>query len=125
MFTYNISDLSIFEIRQDLDVQDQPLQRYSVDLRYGLRQHVVPEPMAGVEVHAHARHYPTGTTLPLECVRSRHPHRLQAFHVAVGIEVRLLHLARVDDEDTVVDGDGRFREVRRQDNFPLAGFRPP
>ena len=37
----------------------------------------------------------------------------------------LLHLAAVEDEDAVVDGDGRLRQVRRDHDLPHPRLRFP
>ena len=46
-------------------------------------------------------------------------------HRIMGVSHFLLHLAAVDDEDAVVNGDGGLRQVSRDDDLPHARLRLP
>ncbi len=53
-------------------------------------------------------------------IHLRDPHGVERLHVPVRVEPLLLHPAGVDDEDAVVDGDGRLRQVGRDHDLALA-----
>ena len=65
----------------------------------------------------------TRSSGPLLRVRQRHPFRLQSRHVAHRIESRHFDLSGVDDVNNVFDGDRRFSDVRRQNDFASADRR--
>jgi hypothetical protein len=120
----HVGHVSLLEVLQELDVEDELVQRDAVHLGDGLRQHLMLVPVGRVEVEADARHDAARTPLALEGVGPRRPHHLEALHVAVGVEVLLSHPAGVDHEDAVVDGDGGFGDVRREDYLPRALWFP-
>ena len=67
---------------------------------------------------ADARLDSAGPAPPLLGVGQRDPLRLQRRDVVLNVEVAHLDLAAVDDEDDVVDGDGRLGDVGRYHYLP-------
>ena len=50
-------------------------------------------------------------------------HSVETLHALARVVALLLHEAAIDDVDDVVDGDRRFRQVRRQHDLGHAGRR--
>lgn len=93
------------------------LQRNSLDLRQLLLHQLVLEAVAGEEVEADARGHATRSTFPLQRIGPRDPCVLQALHAFRSVIPFLLHLARVDDVNDVVDSNGGLCDVGGDDDL--------
>ena len=79
---------------------------------------------ARVEMEAVALSHATRATSALAGGRAAAPRGDEGRHARHRVVLRLADAARVDDEDDVVDGDGRLGDVGRHDDFsnPRRGF---
>mmetsp|Transcript_15431 Transcript_15431/g.64060 ORF Transcript_15431/g.64060 Transcript_15431/m.64060 type:complete len:427 (-) Transcript_15431:1815-3095(-) len=96
------------------------VERHAQDLgRLVLREErvvAVPREEADAPAWPHAPRAPAA----LPRTRTRHPARKQRVHARCRIEARLLDLAAVDDDGTVVDGDTRLSDVGSEGHLTCA-----
>ena len=106
-----------------LDLQAQRVERRAQNLGRGeVRQSRFAR--ARVQMEAVALSHAARATSTLARRRAATPRGDEGRHARHRIVLRLANAARVDDEDDVVDGDGRLGDVGRHDDFsnPPRGF---
>ena len=109
-------------LREHAHLQAQLLERRPLHLRQ-LKVRERRHSRRRVQAVALARANAAGAPASLLRGRAGDPRRLQRGHPRVRVVRLFFQPTRVDDEDDVVDGHRRLRDVRRQDNLANAAGR--